>query len=123
MASECSSKFAKIIGKGNPVAVLATMILLSYSKFSNVILASFSLLHGKPAQGSRILDVTKLGNIVKPILKSTRFKAVSFFSHKFSLDLMVIIFCCRRLNTPKRSDCKEGLQELAIRCHGNCYLL
>ena len=49
VASECSSKFARIIGKGNPVAVLATMILLSYSKFSNAVLASFSLLHGKPA--------------------------------------------------------------------------
>ena len=28
VASECSSKFAKMIGKSNPVAVLATMILL-----------------------------------------------------------------------------------------------
>jgi hypothetical protein len=33
VASEHSSKFAKIIGKGNPVAVLATMILLSSAKF------------------------------------------------------------------------------------------
>ena len=30
--SEYSSKIAKIIGKGNPVSVLATMILLSYAK-------------------------------------------------------------------------------------------
>ena len=42
VASECSSKFAKIIGKGNPVAVLATMILLSYVKFLNIIFTSFS---------------------------------------------------------------------------------
>ena len=27
-----SSKFAKIVGKGNPVAVLAMMILISYSR-------------------------------------------------------------------------------------------
>ena len=32
VASEYSSKFAKIIGKGNPVVVLATTILLSYAK-------------------------------------------------------------------------------------------
>ena len=35
VASECSSKFAKIIGKGNPVGVLATMILLSSAKFDS----------------------------------------------------------------------------------------
>ena len=43
VASECSSRFAKLISKGNPVAVLATMILLSYAKFFNAILESFSL--------------------------------------------------------------------------------
>ena len=35
--SEYSTKFAKLIGKGNPVAALATMILLSYAKFFAVI--------------------------------------------------------------------------------------
>ena len=45
VASECSSKFAKIIGKGNPVAVLATMILISCAKLFKTILTSFSLLY------------------------------------------------------------------------------
>ena len=36
LASEYSSKFAKIIGKGNPVAVLATMILFPCTQFLNV---------------------------------------------------------------------------------------
>ena len=49
VASECSSKFAKTIGKGNPVAVLATMILLSCSKFFNAIVASVSVLYAQPA--------------------------------------------------------------------------
>ena len=40
VASECSSKFAKIIGKGNPVAVLATMIWIFCAKFSHAILSS-----------------------------------------------------------------------------------
>ena len=45
VASEYSSKFAKMIGKGNPVAVLATMILLSYAKLLNAIISSFSLFY------------------------------------------------------------------------------
>ena len=60
VASECSSKFAKIVGKGNPVAVLATMILLSYAKFFNVVITSFSFLYFQPTHGSRNLDVTRL---------------------------------------------------------------
>ena len=60
VASECSSKFAKIIGKGNPVAVLATMILLSYAKLFNAVLTSFSLLYYQPVYGSRNVDVSKL---------------------------------------------------------------
>ena len=53
VASECSSKFAKIIGKGNPVAVLATMISLSNARFLNAIFGSFYLLYFIPAYGSR----------------------------------------------------------------------
>ena len=64
VASECSSKFAKIIGKRNPVAVLATMILLSYAKFFDAILTSFSLLYGQPALGSHNINVTRLENLL-----------------------------------------------------------
>ena len=59
MASECSSKFTKILGKGNPVAVLATLILLSFAKFTKAILTSISLLYWQPAYGSHNLDVTR----------------------------------------------------------------
>ena len=54
MVSEYSPKFAEIIGKGNPVAVLSTMTLLSYAKCLNAILASFSLLYWQPGYGSHI---------------------------------------------------------------------
>ena len=57
VASERSSKFAKIIGKGNPVAVLATMILLSSAKFFNVIIASLNLTYYQPAYGSRNANI------------------------------------------------------------------
>ena len=60
VASECSSKFAKIIGKGNPVAVLATMILISLAKLLNAIIVSVSLAYFQPAYGSRTVDVTKI---------------------------------------------------------------
>ena len=45
-------------------AVLATMILLSYAKFINTILASVSLLYQQPAYGSRTIDITRLGNVL-----------------------------------------------------------
>ena len=54
VTSKYSSKFAKIIGKGNPVAVLATLILLSYTKILSTISSLFlSFLHFQPAYGSR----------------------------------------------------------------------
>jgi hypothetical protein len=50
--SEYSSKFARIIGKGNPVAVLATMILVSYTNLFKAVIGSVSLLYAQPAYGS-----------------------------------------------------------------------
>ena len=41
-ASERSTKFAQLIGKKNPVATLATLLLLSYTKILNLIITSFS---------------------------------------------------------------------------------
>ena len=45
--SEVSSKFTKLIGKRNPVATLATLVLISYAKFLHSIIAalSFAVLH------------------------------------------------------------------------------
>ena len=40
--SSCSLRFSKLIGKKNPVATLATLILLSYAKLLQIIIASFS---------------------------------------------------------------------------------
>ena len=100
VASEYSPKFAKIIGKGNPVAVLATMILLSSTKFLNAILPSFSLLYWKPALGSRNVDVTVLGS-VKTIIdevtvtNSAGFKTFFYFMFIILitiLSLYVIVF-------------------------------
>ena len=42
LVSSCSSKFANLLGKRNPVATLATLMLLSYTKLFEVILASLS---------------------------------------------------------------------------------
>jgi hypothetical protein len=61
--SECSSKFARLVGKGNPIAVLTTMILLSYSKFFDAVIRSISLLYLQPAHGSSNLDVIKFDQL------------------------------------------------------------
>ena len=91
VASECSSKFAKIIGKGNPVAVLATMILFSYAKFFDAILMSFSLLYGQPALGSQNIDITRLENplTVAKEVNNTKLEVVFYTSHW----LFLYLFC------------------------------
>ena len=73
VASECSSKFARIIGKGNPVAVLATMILLSYAKFLNSVLGSIYLLYFRPAYGSRKVRLAATGSGVVALNNETYF--------------------------------------------------
>ena len=90
VASDCSSKFAKIIGKGNPVAVLATMILLSYAKFLNAILASFSLLYLRPAYGSRKVDVSRFGYVLKSI-KYTDIKSQAFSYFLLSVSILILL--------------------------------
>ena len=81
VASEYSPKLAKVIGKGNPVAVLATMILLSCAKLMNGIISSFSLLYLQPAYDSQNVDITMLGNIktiIEEVSNTTEFKAVGY---------------------------------------------
>ena len=93
VAGECSSKFAKIIYQGNPVAVLATMILLSYAKFINAIFVSFSLLYRLPANGSRNLDITKIGNVFTSVDKNVNrdFKVASYFL--LLVSTLILLLC------------------------------
>ena len=91
VASECSSRFAKLIGKGNPVAALATMILLSYAKFFNVILNSFSLLYLQPAYGSRNVHVDNIGNSALDIAgNNSSLTLPSYFLIAFSILLSLL---------------------------------
>ena len=93
VASECSSKFAKIVGKGNPVAVLATMILLSYATFFNVVITSFSLLYLQPAHGSRNVDVTRLRNVLTQDVGQSNdsdFKVAAYFLLIFSIFILLL---------------------------------
>ena len=93
VASECSSKFAKIISKGNPVAVLATMILLSYVKLLKIIFTSFSLLYWQPTYGSNNVDITQLGSVVRAIEEAndTKLKAISYFL--IVVSLLILLLC------------------------------
>ena len=94
VASEYSSKFAKIIGNGNPVAVLATMILLSYAKLLNAVLASFSLFYWKPAYGSRNLDITILGNINRVIEETINTATFKTLAYILLIVIILILFLC-----------------------------
>ncbi len=51
--SKFSSRFAKLIGKGNPIATLTTLILLSYMKYLRNIIDVFSFAVLKYPDGSR----------------------------------------------------------------------
>ena len=53
LVSERSSKFAQLIGKGNSVATLATLILLSYAKLIGTTIHIFSFAILKYPDGSR----------------------------------------------------------------------
>ena len=90
VASECSSKFAKMIGKGNPVAVLATMILLSFAKLLNAIFKSFSLIYLQPAYGSRNVDVMRIENHIAT-LTETMEKVVTYFS--LVVTILILLLC------------------------------
>ncbi|MCG8624344.1 MAG: hypothetical protein MJE68_20410 [Proteobacteria bacterium] len=90
VASEYSQNFAKVIGKGNPVAVLATMILLSSAKLLNEILSSFSSLYWNPALGSHNVDVRVLGS-VKTVIEEA-FNSVGFKAFSYLLFLLIIVF-------------------------------
>ena len=50
--SERSSRFARLIRRGNPVATLATLLLLSYAKLLRVIIDIFSFAFLKYPDGS-----------------------------------------------------------------------
>ena len=56
IACKCSSKFAKLVGKRNPVATLATLILLSYARLlhSTIGILSFATLKYTPVNNSDI---------------------------------------------------------------------
>ena len=53
--SSCSSKFSNLIGKKNPVATLATFILLSYTQLLETIIASLSFVPLKYPNGTTII--------------------------------------------------------------------
>jgi hypothetical protein len=90
VASECSSKFAKMIGKGNPIAVLATMILLSYADFFNAILTSFSLFYLLSGYGSRNINVKRLGNVLTAI-EDEELNAITYFL--LIISVLILLVC------------------------------
>ena len=56
---EYSSKFSRIVGKGNPVAVLATMVLISNANLFKAVIGFISLSYLQPAYGSLNFNPTR----------------------------------------------------------------
>lgn len=55
LVSSFSSKFSNLIGKKNPVATLATLILLSYTRLLETVITSFLYVYLKYPNGTRVL--------------------------------------------------------------------
>ena len=93
VASECSSKFAKIIGKGNPVAVLATMILLCYAQLLNIIFGSIYLAYDWPAYGSHNIDVSSTLQIGAEELQqmNASFQATSYLLIVILILILILV--------------------------------
>ena len=88
VVSQYSSKFAKIVGKGNPVAVLATMVLISYIKLLQAVIGSISLLYIQPAYGTVNVDPTKIG----PYIKNLTYRYTDITKALFAFIPLVALF-------------------------------
>ena len=76
--SSCSSTFSNLIGKRNPVATLATLILVSYTKFLQTIIITFSF-------------VTSSGSIT-PATRWLYDASVVYFGWKHAILFCVAVF-------------------------------
>ena len=79
--SSCSSRFSNLIGKRNPVATLATLILLSYTRVLQSIIASFSFVNLNYPNGTTILTW----------LPNANFR---FVDNKLKLALLICVAIC-----------------------------
>ena len=76
--SSLSSKFSNLIGKRNPVATLATLILLSYTKLLQTVITSFSFVTIKYPNGTT--DLLWLPNA-----------NMAYADHKVKLTILIIL--------------------------------
>ena len=83
--SECSDKFSHLIGKRNPVATLATLILLSYTTFLQVVIAAFSFAIVDFQNGSNVPVWLPDGNV-----KYLKGEHIALFIAAFVILLMVV---------------------------------
>ena len=63
LISSYSSRFSNLIGKRNPVATLATLILLSYTRLLQTVIASFSFVRLNYPNGTTIISWLPNANI------------------------------------------------------------
>ena len=76
--SSRSSRFSNLIGKRNPVATLATLILLSYTKLLQIVITSFSFVNIKFPNGTTNLLWLPNANM-------------AYADHKLKLTILIIL--------------------------------
>ena len=91
--SSCSIRFSKLIGKKNPVATLATLILLSYTKLLQVMIASFSFVNLTFPNGQRDLRWLRDPNIEYKSGKLIALVIVAIIILLVGLIYTALLFC------------------------------
>ena len=90
--SECSLRFAKLIGKRDPIATLATLILLSYTKLLSTTISVFSFDTLRYPNGTRVDVWLSDGNVEYYEGKRIAFVIVAFFIIFIGLVYTVVLF-------------------------------
>ena len=91
--SLCSLRFSKLIGKKNPVATLATLILLSYAKLLQVMIASFSFVNLIFPNGQRELMWLHDPNVQYKSGKLIMLVIVAIFILVLGVIYTALLFC------------------------------
>ena len=108
VVSEHSKKFAALIGKKNPVATLATLILLSYTKFLRIIITGLSFGHLELPDGSwETVWLPDANELFLAKEQTPRFIGVSLVTIAGLLYVLLLLFekCSRKCSKYKGLKC------------------
>jgi predicted outer membrane repeat protein len=92
LISSCSSRFSNMIGRKDPVATLATLILLSYTKLLQIVIASSSYVKVEYPNGTSTSRWTRDASIEFGTGKSIALICVALFILLFGFLYTILVF-------------------------------